>query len=78
MDSARFRGGHPRTSPRRHHGLLPDLASIPAILGPRLRPGDIVLTGAGSITELGPRLLSELARNRGGLAGDNKRQEEGQ
>ncbi len=43
--------------------LLPDLAAIPALLAPRLRPGDLVLTlGAGSVTELGPRLLIELAQ----------------
>jgi UDP-N-acetylmuramate--alanine ligase len=49
--------------------LLPDLTAIPAVLAPRLRPGDLVLTlGAGSITELGPRLLNELARNGGGAA----------
>jgi UDP-N-acetylmuramate--alanine ligase len=39
--------------------LSPELADIPARLAPQLRPGDLVLTlGAGSITELGPRLLA--------------------
>jgi UDP-N-acetylmuramate--alanine ligase len=46
--------------------LLPDPATIPSLLAPRLHPGDLVLTlGAGSITELGPRLLSELAQDVG-------------
>jgi UDP-N-acetylmuramate--alanine ligase len=46
--------------------LLPDLATIPSLLAPRLRSGDVVLTlGAGSITELGPRLLSELGQDVG-------------
>jgi len=40
---------------------VPDLADVPAVLVPDLRPGDLVLTlGAGDITTLGPRLLEAL------------------
>jgi len=40
---------------------VPDLADVPAVLVPDLRPGDLVLTlGAGDITTLGPRLLDAL------------------
>ncbi|MGH2346850.1 MAG: UDP-N-acetylmuramate--L-alanine ligase [Chloroflexota bacterium] len=40
---------------------VPDLTAIPAALAPCLHSGDLVLTlGAGSITEIGPRLLAEL------------------
>jgi UDP-N-acetylmuramate--alanine ligase len=62
MDAARLVEairGHAGAPPVEH---LPDLAAIPAALASRLRPADIVLTlGAGSITELGPRLLAALA-----------------
>lgn len=45
---------------------VPDLADVPAVLVPDLRPGDLVLTlGAGDITTLGPQLLDAL----GGLGG---------
>ncbi len=41
--------------------FLADLEAIPAALAPELRAGDLVLTlGAGSITRLGPQLLSAL------------------
>jgi UDP-N-acetylmuramate--alanine ligase len=41
--------------------LIPDLADIPSALAPQLRSGDTVLTlGAGTITEVGPRLLTAL------------------
>jgi UDP-N-acetylmuramate--alanine ligase len=40
---------------------VPDLADVPAVLVPDLRPGDLVLTlGAGDITTLGPRILDAL------------------
>jgi UDP-N-acetylmuramate--alanine ligase len=41
---------------------LPDLADVPAELVRLARPGDLVLTlGAGSVTEVGPQVLSLLA-----------------
>nr|WP_218851797.1 UDP-N-acetylmuramate--L-alanine ligase [Nocardioides panaciterrulae] len=47
---------------------VPDLADAPAELVARARPGDLVLTlGAGSVTDLGPRVL-ELLAARGGDA----------
>ena len=40
----------------------PDRESVPALVAGRARPGDIVLTmGAGDVTELGPRIVEELA-----------------
>ncbi len=56
VDAIRAHPGAPPTE------YLPDLLAIAATLAPRLRPGDLVLTlGAGSITELGPKLLAALA-----------------
>lgn len=41
--------------------FVPDLADVPAALVARARPGDLVLTlGAGSVTEVGPRVLELL------------------
>jgi UDP-N-acetylmuramate--alanine ligase len=43
--------------------LTPDLADVPGMLAPLLRAGDVVLTlGAGSITAVGPHLLTALRR----------------
>ncbi|MEV6860800.1 UDP-N-acetylmuramate--L-alanine ligase [Streptosporangium subroseum] len=40
----------------------PQRESVPALVADRARPGDIVLTmGAGDVTELGPRIVAELA-----------------
>ena len=40
---------------------MADLADVPAELVARAHPGDLVLTlGAGSVTELGPRVLALL------------------
>ncbi|GAA4598391.1 UDP-N-acetylmuramate--L-alanine ligase [Planotetraspora phitsanulokensis] len=40
----------------------PDREAVPALVADRARPGDIVLTmGAGDVTELGPRIVAELA-----------------
>ncbi|SNS12110.1 UDP-N-acetylmuramate--L-alanine ligase [Streptosporangium subroseum] len=40
----------------------PQRESVPALVAERARPGDIVLTmGAGDVTELGPRIVAELA-----------------
>ncbi|MFC4787334.1 UDP-N-acetylmuramate--L-alanine ligase [Nocardioides sp. MAHUQ-72] len=42
-------------------GFVPDFDAVPAELVRRARPGDLVLTlGAGSVTELGPRVLALL------------------
>jgi UDP-N-acetylmuramate--alanine ligase len=42
--------------------LLEDLDQLPAALAPKLRAADVVLTlGAGSVTEVGPRLLARLS-----------------
>jgi UDP-N-acetylmuramate--alanine ligase len=42
--------------------FVADLDDVPAALVARARPGDLVLTlGAGSVTELGPRVLALLA-----------------
>ena len=52
--------------PREHVGYVPDLASAPADAVARARPGDLVLTlGAGTVTELGPRILDLLAARDG-------------
>ncbi len=41
-----------------HVAFVPDLDDVPAALAARAHPGDLVLTlGAGSVTELGPRVL---------------------
>jgi UDP-N-acetylmuramate--alanine ligase len=46
--------------------FVPDFAAVPAELVARARPGDLVLTlGAGSVTELGPRVLELLAGDAG-------------
>jgi UDP-N-acetylmuramate--alanine ligase len=45
-----------------HVAFLADLDLVPAELVARARPGDLVLTlGAGSVTDLGPRVLALLA-----------------
>jgi UDP-N-acetylmuramate--alanine ligase len=45
--------------------FVADLDDVPAALEDRARPGDLVLTlGAGSITEVGPRLLALLGGER--------------
>lgn len=42
--------------------FVEDLGAVPALLAGHARPGDLVLTlGAGSVTELGPRVLALLA-----------------
>lgn len=47
--------------------FVPGFDAVPAELVSRARPGDVVLTlGAGSITELGPRVLELLAAGAGG------------
>jgi UDP-N-acetylmuramate--alanine ligase len=44
-----------------HVAFVPALADVPAALAERARPGDLVLTlGAGTITEVGPRVLELL------------------
>jgi UDP-N-acetylmuramate--alanine ligase len=48
--------------PPEHVAFVPAFDEVPAALVGRARPGDLVLTlGAGSITELGPRVLALLA-----------------
>ena len=50
-----------------HVSFVPDLDDVPAALVSRARPGDLVLTlGAGSVTEVGPRVLELLADDMGG------------
>jgi UDP-N-acetylmuramate--alanine ligase len=45
-----------------HVAFVADLDDVPAALVARAEPGDLVLTlGAGSVTELGPRVLELLA-----------------
>ncbi|HWM73393.1 MAG TPA: UDP-N-acetylmuramate--L-alanine ligase [Nocardioides sp.] len=52
--------------PRECVGYVPDLVSAPADAVARARPGDLVLTlGAGTVTELGPRILDLLAARDG-------------
>jgi UDP-N-acetylmuramate--alanine ligase len=47
--------------PRERIAYVPDLASAPAVVAGRALPGDLVLTlGAGTVTELGPRILDIL------------------
>jgi UDP-N-acetylmuramate--alanine ligase len=51
------RGGHPDCR------AVADLAALPGIVRPELRPGDVVITlGAGDIYKSGEILLKELAR----------------
>ena len=46
--------------------FVPDLDDVPAELVARARPGDLVLTlGAGSVTEVGPRVLELLGGDAG-------------
>jgi UDP-N-acetylmuramate--alanine ligase len=48
--------------PAERVAFVADLDAVPAELVARARPGDLVLTlGAGSVTELGPRVLALLA-----------------
>ena len=47
--------------PPEHVAFVPDLDDVAAALVSRARPGDLVLTlGAGSVTEVGPRVLELL------------------
>ena len=47
--------------PPEHVAYVPDFDAVPAALVARARPGDLVLTlGAGSVTQLGPRVLELL------------------
>ena len=51
--------------PAEHVAFVPDLDDVPAALVSRARPGDLVLTlGAGSVTEIGPRVLELLGGDR--------------
>ncbi|MGJ6961356.1 UDP-N-acetylmuramate--L-alanine ligase [Streptosporangium sp. G11] len=48
--------------PAEQVAYAPHRDSVPALVAGRARPGDIVLTmGAGDVTELGPRIVAELA-----------------
>lgn len=48
--------------PAERVAYAPDRDEVPALVAGRARPGDIVLTmGAGDVTELGPRIVAELA-----------------
>ncbi|GAA4184906.1 UDP-N-acetylmuramate--L-alanine ligase [Streptosporangium oxazolinicum] len=48
--------------PAERVAYVPHRDSVPALVAGRARPGDIVLTmGAGDVTELGPRIVAELA-----------------
>jgi UDP-N-acetylmuramate--alanine ligase len=48
-----------------HVTFIPDLDDVPAAVVSRARPGDLVLTlGAGSVTELGPKVLELLGGER--------------
>ncbi|GAA3011733.1 UDP-N-acetylmuramate--L-alanine ligase [Streptosporangium longisporum] len=50
------------TLPAERVAYAPDRDGVPALVAGRARPGDIVLTmGAGDVTELGPRIVAELA-----------------
>ena len=52
--------------PEERVSYVPDMASAPAAAVARARPGDLVLTlGAGTVTELGPRILDLLAARDG-------------
>jgi UDP-N-acetylmuramate--alanine ligase len=51
--------------------FVPDFDAVPAALVERARPGDLVLTlGAGTVTQLGPRVLALLAERAGGEVAD--------
>jgi UDP-N-acetylmuramate--alanine ligase len=53
--------------PKKPVAYLPRLADIPAFLGSKVRPGDLVLTmGAGDVWQVGPELLGMLSEERGG------------
>lgn len=53
--------------PSEHVAFVPDLADLPRELAGRSRAGDLVLTlGAGSITEVGARLIDLLGAGSGG------------
>jgi UDP-N-acetylmuramate--alanine ligase len=46
---------------------VPDFEAVPAALVARARPGDLVLTlGAGTVTQIGPRVLDLLSRGPAG------------
>jgi UDP-N-acetylmuramate--alanine ligase len=46
--------------------FVPDFDAVPAALIARARPGDLVLTlGAGTLTEIGPRVLRLLSGESG-------------
>lgn len=48
--------------PAERVAYVPERDAVPALVAERARPGDIVLTmGAGDVTELGPRIVAELA-----------------
>jgi len=48
--------------PAGHVAYVPDFDAVPAELVRRAHPGDLVLTlGAGTVTQLGPRVLDLLA-----------------
>ncbi|GAA2909283.1 UDP-N-acetylmuramate--L-alanine ligase [Streptosporangium fragile] len=48
--------------PAERVAYAPQREGVPALVAGRARPGDIVLTmGAGDVTELGPRIVAELA-----------------
>jgi UDP-N-acetylmuramate--alanine ligase len=52
--------------PSAHVRSVPRRDDVPAVLAEIARPGDLVLTlGAGDVTELGPRVLTALAAERG-------------
>ena len=52
--------------PRDRVAFVDDLAAVPAAVAARARAGDLVLTlGAGTVTELGPRILDVLAARDG-------------
>ncbi len=52
--------------PREHTEYVSDMASAPAAVAARAGAGDLVLTlGAGTVTELGPRILDVLAARDG-------------
>ena len=57
-------GQVPKQSQAVHH--VPDMDAVPSLLADLARPGDVVLTlGAGDVTTIGPRVLTEIER-RGG------------
>ena len=61
MDAAQLREPSPRVPARPPVKLVARSGGGAGAAGPQLRQGDVVLTlGAGTITELGPRLLAVL------------------